>query len=100
MDANYNIEVTLSNYQNDYDLYLVIDEGNDTYSAVTYSWYDDPVESVTSSGTDIESTAGTYWIVVAAYNQGGASSIGDYNLDIWTNYTENCLDLCICQCIH
>ncbi|MEC7228772.1 MAG: PPC domain-containing protein, partial [Candidatus Thermoplasmatota archaeon] len=92
MDANYNIEVTLSNYQNDYDLYLVIDEGNDTYSYVTYSWYDDPVESVTSSGTDIESTAGTYWIVVVAYNQGGASSIGDYNLDIWTNYTENCLD--------
>ena len=30
MDANYNIEVTLSNYQNDYDLYLVIDEGNET----------------------------------------------------------------------
>ena len=29
---------------------------------------------------------------VLPYNQGGGSSIGDYDLAIWTNYTESCLD--------
>ena len=91
MDQDYNIEVTMSNYQNDYDLALAF-EDNGSYFAADTSYYDDPVETVTSIGSSIESTPGTYWIVVFPYNQGGGSSIGDYDLDIWTNYTESCRD--------
>ena len=91
MDQDYNIEVTMSNYANDYDLYLAI-EDNGSYLAVDASEYDDPEESVTTLGSSIESTPGTYWIVVFPYNAGGGSSIGDYDLDIWTNYTESCID--------
>ena len=63
--------------------------------AVDASEYDDPEESVTTLGSiynKSESTPGTYWIVVFPYNAGGGSSIGDYDLDIWTNYTESCID--------
>ena len=91
MDQDYNIEVTMSNYQNDYDMALAF-EDNGSYFAADTSYYDDPVETVTSIGSSIESTPGTYWIVVFPYNQGGGSSIGDYDLDIWTNYTESCRD--------
>ena len=91
MDQDYNIDVTMSNYQNDYDLALAF-EDNGSYFAADTSYYGDPVETVTSVGSTIESTPGTYWIVVFPYNQGGSSSIGDYDLDIWTNYTESCLD--------
>ena len=92
MDENYNIQVEMSNYANDYDMGLAY-EDNGTFTFVSVSLYNDPVESVSSFGTEIESTAGTYWIVVVPYNGGGgASSIGDYTLDIWTNYTEACAD--------
>lgn len=91
MDQDYNIDVTMSNYQNDYDLALAF-EDNGSYFAADTSYYGDPVETVTSIGSSIESTPGTYWIVVFPYNQGTGSSIGDYDLDIWTNYTEACLD--------
>ncbi|GIQ96951.1 MAG: hypothetical protein CM15mP2_4380 [Methanobacteriota archaeon] len=91
MDQDYNIEVTMSNYQNDYDLALAY-EDNGSYFAADTSYYGDPVETVTSIGSIIESTPGTYWIVVFPYNQGSGSSIGDYDLDIWTNYTEACID--------
>ena len=91
MDQDYNIEVTMSNYQNDYDLALAF-EDNGSYFAADTSYYDDPEETVTSVGSSIESTPGTYWVVVFPYNQGTGSSIGDYDLDIWTNYTESCVD--------
>ena len=91
MDENYNIEVTLSNYQNDYDLILWFDEGNGSYNYATYSILSDPVERITSIGTTLESTPGTYWIEVSPWQQSG-SSIGDYDLEIWTNYTESCID--------
>ena len=91
MDQDYNIEVTMSNYQNDYDLALAY-EDNGSYFAADTSYYGDPVETVSSIGSIIESTPGTYWIVVFPYNQGSGSSIGDYDLDIWTNYTEACID--------
>ena len=91
MDQDYNIEVTMSNYQNDYDLALAY-EDNGSYFAADTSYYGDPVESVSSVGSQIESTPGTYWVVVFPYNQGSGSSIGDYDLDIWTNYTESCVD--------
>ena len=91
MDQDYNIEVTMSNYQNDYDLALAY-EDNGSYYAADTSYYSDPVESVTSIGSVIDSTAGTYWVVVFPYNQGSNPSQGDYDLDIWTNYTESCID--------
>ena len=91
MGQDYNIEVTMSNYANDYDLYLAY-EDNGSYVAIDASEYGDPVESVSTLGSFNESTPGTYWIVVFPYNAGGGSSIGDYDLDIWTNYTESCVD--------
>ena len=91
MDQDYNIEVTMSNYANDYDLYLLV-EDNGSYGYVDNSWFGDPVETVTSFGTSIEGVQGTYWIAVVPYNQGASSSVGDYDLDIWTNFTEDCDD--------
>ena len=69
IDQDYNIEVTMSNYQNDYDLALAY-EDNGSYFAADTSYYGDPVESVSSVGSQIESTPGTYWVVVFPYNQG------------------------------
>ena len=91
MDQDYNVEATMTNYANDYDLYLVF-EDNGSYYIADSSEFGDPSESVSSVGSTIESTPNTYWIVVLPYNQGGGSSIGDYDLDIWTNYTESCID--------
>ena len=91
MDQDYNVEATMTNYANDYDLYLVF-EDNGSYYIADSSEFGDPTESVSSVGSTIESTPNTYWIVVLPYNQGGGSSIGDYDLAIWTNYTESCLD--------
>jgi hypothetical protein len=92
MDQDYNIEVTMSNYANDYDLYLLV-EDNGSYGYVDNSWFDDPVETVTSIGTSIEGVQGTYWIAAVPYNpQGASSSVGDYDLDVWTNFTEGCDD--------
>ena len=92
MDQDYNIEVTMSNYANDYDLAIAYEDNNSYYAADT-SYYDDPEETVSSLGTLIESTPGTYWVVVFPYNAAGSTaSQGDYDLDIWTNYTESCVD--------
>ena len=89
-----NIDVQLDGYAAasaaDYDLYLII-EDNGSYYYVDYSWYGDPVETVSSVGTSIEGVAGTYWIAVVPYGQSGTTE-GDYNLQTWTNYTESCSD--------
>ena len=90
LSANNNIEVTLENFGDgttvDYDLYLVF-EDNATYyimdSATTY----DPEEFVTSAGSTKDGIADTYWVVVFQYAGDGA-----YDIETWTNYTENCLD--------
>ena len=89
-----NIDVQLDGYAAasaaDYDLYLII-EDNGSYYYVDLSWSGDPVETVSSVGTSIEGVAGTYWIAVIPYGQGGTTE-GDYNLQTWTNYTESCSD--------
>ena len=54
-----NIDVQLDGYAvqaADYDLYLII-EDNGSYYYVDYSWYGDPVETVSSMGTSIEGVA-------------------------------------------
>ncbi len=91
MDQDYNIEVTMSNYDNDYDLYLAY-EDNGSYFLVDSSEFNDPEESITTVGSLNESTSGKYWIVIFPYNQGANPSVGDYDLDIWTNFTEDCDD--------
>ena len=89
-----NIDVQLDGYASagaaDYDLYLII-EDNGSYYYVDYSWFDDPVETVSSIGTSIEGVAGTYWIAVVPY-AGSSPTEGDYTLQTWTNYTETCSD--------
>mgnify|MGYP001213653625 CR=1 FL=1 len=95
VDANNNVDVELSNFDFDYDILLGIenksDPGNyicvDCQGGVTY----DPVEKVTTFGSPNESEAGTYVILIYPWDPANGDQ-GDYQIDIWTNYTETCSD--------
>ena len=92
MTASNDVDAELSGYDptgtgtNDFDLYLVF-EDNGSYYIAASSEYNDPVEKVSSRGSTIESTAGTYWLVVLRY-----AGDGDYSVETWTNTTEMCND--------
>ncbi|HIA40432.1 MAG TPA: hypothetical protein EYN88_06125 [Candidatus Poseidoniales archaeon] len=85
MSSGYNIDVELSvPIGADFDLWLLNETGTGYYA---YSFFNDPLEKITSIGTGAESRAGDYFIVVQQY-----SGDGNYGLQTWTNYTEMCAD--------
>ena len=76
----------------DFDLYIVD-------SAVTYAYdrseYNDPLEKVTTAGTNLSGQAATFYIYVTAY-----SGDGQYTLRVWTNNTVPRPDMTITAISH
>ena len=70
MDAGYNIDVELAVPAGaDFDLWLLNETGTGYY---TYSFFNDPLEKISSLGTGAEGQAGDYFIVVQQYGGDGA----------------------------
>ena len=85
MSSSYNIDVELAVPTGaDFDLWLLNETGTGYYD---YSFFNDPLEKVSSMGTGAEGKAGDYFIVVQQY-----SGDGGYGLQTWTNLTETCAD--------
>ena len=76
----------------DFDLYIVD-------SAITYAYdrseYNDPLEKVTTAGTNLSGQAATFYIYVTAY-----SGDGQYTLRVWTNNTVPRPDMTITAISH
>ena len=91
--ADYNVDVELSNFDFDYDLLLGIENKSNPgqYFLVDDSQTYDPIEKVSTLGSFNESEEGKYVIVIYPWDPASGDQ-GDYQIDIWTNYTESCID--------
>ena len=93
IEEGYNVDVELSNFDFDYDLLLGIENKSNPgqYFLVDQSATYDAVEKVTTLGSNNESEEGTYVIVIYPWDPASGDQ-GDYQIDMWTNYTESCID--------
>ena len=100
MEEDHNVEVLLSNFggsnasdDQDFDMGIYVDDPNIGTGFITVAANSrTTTERVSTVNTQIDGLAGTYWIVVVPYNDGAGTAQGDYDVNVWTNYTESCLD--------
>lgn len=86
MTAKWNVDIELTVPSGaDFDLYLADGNGSTAYDA---SEYNDPLEKVSTAGSQVDGVAGTYIIAIFQYSGDGA-----YTLETWANETLDCDDL-------
>ena len=86
MSSGWNVDVELTVPTGaDFDLYLADGNGTTAYAG---SEYNDPLERVSTAGSQVDGIAGTYIIAVFQY-----TGDGSYTLETWANETLDCDDL-------